>query len=439
VSVPSLQLALVAVVLVALAGAFAAAEASLSRLSRARAEELAEEGRRGAAALRLMAEDPAPHLNVSTFLRLAAEMGAAVAVTLVWAAVFDVWWQALAVATALMGVVSFVLVGVGPRTIGRQHADRVALLAAPGLRLLTRVLGPLARLLVLLGNAVTPGPGYRDGPFASEAELRELVDMAGDTDVIEAGERAMIHSVFELGDTIVRAVMVPRTDMVTIDAGTSLHSALTLFLRSGFSRVPVVGSSLDDVLGILYLKDVARLIHEEPASASRDGVESAMRPAVFVPESKPVDDLLREMQRDSTHVAVVVDEFGGTAGLVTIEDLIEEIVGEIADEYDREAPGVERLDEGTYRISARLPIDELGELFDIEIDDEDVDSVGGLLSKALERVPIPGAQAQVAGLLLTAERLEGRRNRIATVLVRRADDGHGTRPERGRRDEHVPG
>lgn len=436
-NIPSAGLLVVAALLLACAAAFAAAEASLSRLSRARADELADEGRRGARALRQMAEDPAPYLNVSTFLRVGAEMGAAVAVTLVGVEVFDVWWQALLAIALAMSVVSFVVVGVSPRTIGRQHADRVALASAPVLRLLTRLLGPVARLLVLLGNAVTPGRGFRDGPFASEAELRELVDMAGESGVVDAEEREMIHSVFDLADTIVREVMVPRTDMVTIDHGTSLHKALTLFLRSGFSRVPVVGESVDDLLGIIYLKDASRRVHEDPSSGRDGRVDDVMRPPVFVPESKPVDDLLREMQRDSNHVAVVVDEYGGTAGLVTIEDIIEEIVGEIADEYDRETPGVESLEEDVYRVSARLPIDELGEFFGVEIEEEEVDSVGGLLAKALGKVPIPGAEATVAGLLITAERLEGRRNRIGTVLVRRdpsIDTGSG---HSGRNREHA--
>jgi CBS domain containing-hemolysin-like protein len=216
--------------------------------------------------------------------------------------------------------------------------------------------------------------------------------------------------------------------MVTIERGTPLRKAMSLFLRSGFSRVPVVGESVDDLLGVLYLKDVTRAVHEDRDAGDRATVEELMRPAVFVPDSKPVDDLLREMQRDSSHVAIVVDEYGGTAGLVTIEDVLEEIVGEIADEYDREMPGIERLEDGRYRVSARLGIDELAELFEVEIEEEEVDSVGGLLAKALGKVPIPGARGEVAGLELIAERRGGRRNRIATVLARRLeqpDDGAG--------------
>jgi CBS domain containing-hemolysin-like protein len=212
--------------------------------------------------------------------------------------------------------------------------------------------------------------------------------------------------------------MVPRTDMLTIDESKVLRQALSLFLRSGFSRIPVVGDGPDDVLGMLYLKDVTLRVYSDATAQQSVRVQDVMRAVHFVPESKPVDDLLRDMQRDQTHVAVVVDEYGGTAGLVTIEDVLEEIVGEITDEYDREQDAVERLDDGTLRVRSTLHVDELGELFDLELDDEDVDTVGGLLSKALGRVPIPGARAVVDGLELTAERPAGRRHRIATVIVR---------------------
>jgi CBS domain containing-hemolysin-like protein len=222
--------------------------------------------------------------------------------------------------------------------------------------------------------------------------------------------------VFELGDTLVREVMVPRTEMVFIEQGKSLRQALSLALRSGFSRIPAVGEGPDDVLGLLYFKDVARRVNADDQAQSLP-VSQLMRPAHFVPESKPIDDLLREMQRDQTHFAVVIDEYGGTAGLVTIEDILEEIVGEIADEYDREAPGVERLEDGRTRVPATMYVDDLAELFRVTIDEDEVDTVGGLLGKAIGLVPIPGSHAEVAGLSLTAERMAGRRHRIATVLV----------------------
>ncbi len=417
---PHVQLAVLAVVLVVLAGGFAAAEAALARVSRSSAAELVSQGRRGSRALSRVAADPAQVLSVTAFLRVLCESAAVVLVTVLLADAIPVWWQAVLSAIGIMTAASFIAVGVGPRTLGRQHADRIGLVAGPVMLALTRVLGPLARLLVVLGNVLTPGRGFRDGPFASEAELRELVDIAGESQVIEADEREMIHSVFELGDTMTREVMVPRTALVAVDQGTTLRSAMSLFLRSGFSRVPVVGEGLDDVLGVLYLKDVARRLHEQPDSAETDTVEKVMREPVFVPDSKPVDDLLREMQRSGGHAAVVVDEYGGTAGMVTLEDLVEEIVGDIADEYDQDEPDVEPLAEGAYRVRSRVHLDQVGDLFGVELEDEEVDTVGGLLAKALGRVPIAGAQAVVEGLRLTADRFEGRRNQLATVLVERA-------------------
>ena len=281
-----------------------------------------------------------------------------------------------------------------------------------------RLLGPVARLLVVLGNAVTPGKGFRDGPFESESELRDLVDLAGESEVIEAGERRMIHGVFDLGDTLVREVMVPRTDMITIDADRVCRQALNLSLRSGHSRIPVVGQSSDDILGLLYLKDVVRRVNADGDGALVP-VTEVMRPMSFVPESKPVDALLREMQRDQIHFALVIDEYGGTAGLVTIEDILEEIVGEIADEYDREDPEVEPLEDGRVRVDATMHIDDFAEYFDIDLDEDEVDTVGGLIGKLNGRVPIVGSTADLPGLRLTAERMEGRRHRIATVIVER--------------------
>jgi len=413
-------LLVVAALLVLVAGLLVTAEAALSTYSRARAESLVRDGRRGAVRLRRLIEDPAPALNTALFLRLACEMSAVVLVTTVCLGAFDVRWHAMLVAAGSMLVVSFVVLGVAPRTLGRQHADRVGLVAAGPLLATTRVLGPFPRLLILIGNALTPGPGYREGSFATEAELRELVDLAEAGRVIESGEREMIHSVFELGDTIVREVMVPRTDVVFIERHKTLRQFMSLALRSGFSRIPVVGESLDDVVGVAYLKDVARRIYDNRDAETTERVESVLRSALFVPDSKPAADLLREMQAARTHVAVVIDEYGGTAGLVTIEDLLEEIVGEITDEYDVEQQPIEQLDRDTVRVSSRMPVDELGELFGIELSDDDVDSVGGLMAKYLGRVPIPGTEVTVAGLVLLAEDTAGRRNRLGTVRVTRA-------------------
>jgi CBS domain containing-hemolysin-like protein len=416
-----IKLILAAIAGILVAFVLAAAEASQSRLSRHRAAELVEEGRRGASDLAIIVADSAAYLSVAAFVRVLAESAAAVLITLAVVDSVRGFWPALLTSIGVMAVVSFVLVGVSPRTLGRQHADRVALLTAPVLVLLRRVLGPVARLLVALGNAVTPGRGFRDGPFDSEAELRDLVNMAEESRLIEAGEREMIHSVFELGDTVVREVMVPRTDMLTMDQGKTLRQAMSLFLRSGFSRIPVVGDGPDDVLGLLYFKDVVRRVYGD-AQAAKLPAHHQMRPVQYIPESKPIDDLLREMQRDQNHFAVVIDEYGGTAGLVTIEDILEEIVGEIDDEYDREAPGVEELEDGSTRVPATMHVDDLAELFDVTLDEDEVDTVGGLLGKTIGLVPIPGSRGEIGGLSLTAERMAGRRHRIDTVIVRRLAD-----------------
>ena len=415
-------LLVVAALLVVLGGLSAGAEAALSRVSRVAAEELQREGRRGSTRLQQVLQDPARYLNLLTLLRVSAELVATVLVTVALLDVLETTWQAVLVASGSMIVVSYIAIGVSPRTLGRQHPAPVALAAARFVHPLARVLGPLPQLLILVGNALTPGKGLREGPFASEAELRELVDLAEENQLIEDRERVMIHSVFELGDTIVREVMVPRTDVVFIERDKTLRQALSLALRSGFSRIPVIGNGTDDVVGVAYLKDIVRRTYVHREGESVETVESVMRPAVFVPESKPVDELLREMQAQQTHVAIVVDEYGGTAGLVTIEDVLEEIVGEITDEYDVETPMIEELPDGALRVSTRLHLDELSERLGVELEDDDVDTVGGLLAKHLGRVPIPGAQVSVHGVELTAESAHGRRNRIGTVLVRRVSD-----------------
>ncbi|HEU0128778.1 MAG TPA: hemolysin family protein, partial [Pseudonocardiaceae bacterium] len=356
-----------------------------------------------------------------------------VLVTLVVSRLLGPMWLQVLTAAGVMVVVSYIAVGVGPRTIGRQHSERVSLLTARPVAALTAVLGPLPQLLIKIGNALTPGRGFREGPFATEAELRDLVDLAEQSRVIESDESRMIHSVFELGDTLVREVMVPRTDVVFIERHKTLRQLMSLALRSGFSRIPVVGEGLDDVIGIAYLKDVTKRVFDRHQAETTERVETVMRPSFFVPDSKPADELMRDMQAKRMHVAIVVDEYGGTAGLVTIEDILEEIVGEITDEYDVEPVSVEHLSGGAVRVSSRLPVDELGELFGVLIDDEDIETVGGLMAKHLGRVPIPGAEVVCEGLHLQADSLAGRRNKVVTVVVNRASDDEP--PHESGRDE----
>ena len=411
-------LVLMVIGLVLTAAALTTVEAALSAFSRARAVELTQERRPGAAKLLKLLDDSPRYLNAILFVRLLAETSAVALTTVMFVHGFGLFrWTPVLAAVALMFLVLFVLVGVGPRTLGRQHSEQVAL-ATAGLAIgLGRVLGPLPHLLIIVGNVITPGKGFSEGPFSSEAELREMVDLAEASSLIESGESKMIHSVFELGDTSVREVMVPRTDVVYIERHKTLRQAMSLFLRSGFSRLPVVGEDLDDILGFVYIKDISKRVFDRQAAETTEHVESMMRPVFHVPDSKPVDDLLREMQAERRHIAVVVDEYGGTAGIVTIEDILEEIVGEITDEFDAEEVPVEELADGSIRVSARYPVDDLDEIVGIEIDDDEVDTVGGLMAKHLGKVPIPGSTVAVEGLLFIAEESKGRRNRVYTVLI----------------------
>lgn len=419
---PDLWLLLAAGALVLLAGLFTAADAAIAGYSRARAQELAQQGRPRAERLVALLEDAPRYLNTALLLRLACEISAIVLVTLVVDdAVGGSWWKAVLVTIGSMLVVSFVMIGVAPRTLGRQHADAVATLSAGPLMAAATVLGPLPRLLILVGNAITPGRGFREGPFSTETELREMVDMAEASALIESSERRMLHSVFELGETTVREVMVPRNDVVFIEQHKNLRQTLSLFLRSGFSRVPVIGENLDDIQGMAYLKDVVRRDFENPRAELTQPVAEIMRPVLWVPESQRVDTLLAQMQADRQHIAAVVDEYGGTAGLITIEDLLEEIVGEITDEYDVDHIDVERLEDDAVRVSSRYPIGDLDELFGFDVEEDDVDSVGGLMAKHLGVVPIPGSSVEAHGLQFTAEDTAGRRNKIGTVLIRRAE------------------
>jgi CBS domain containing-hemolysin-like protein len=406
-----------AVILVVFAGLMAAVDAAITSQSRADVASLVA-NHRAKRSLQAIADDTGAHLNAINFIRITAETTAAVLVTLVLATTVDALWLALLLSALIMTSVSFVLVGASPRSVGRAHP--VSLLTATALlvHFVRVLLGPIANALVALGNRVTPGR-TKLATFTSEDQLLSMVDEATELSVIEEEDRQLIHSIFEFNETVVREVMIPRTDMITIDADASIDAAMGLFLSSGTSRVPVVDGEVDDVAGILYLRDVARLVFERPLNALQLTVADLARPAVFVPESKKADDMLRQMQLESNHLAMVVDEYGGIAGLVTLEDLIEELVGDISDEYDRDVVEFEDLGDGRFRVSARLPVDELGELFDLELDDDDVDSVGGLLAKALGRLPVAGSVASVSGLNLTAERTEGRRKRISTVLVER--------------------
>jgi CBS domain containing-hemolysin-like protein len=432
----NLWLVLIAIALIVVSGLLIAAETAMTRVSKTRIDELRKEGNgneKRAELLLGVLQDRARYVNVLFLLSTIATITSITLISYVAVRALtsgDGWstWIALVVVIAALVVMAYIGLGVAPRTLGRQHAERIALIAARPTRFLATILGPITTLLIVIGNALTPGKGFREGPFDTAAELREMVDLAGADDLIEDAERKMIHSVFDLGDTFAREVMVPRTEMVFIERSKSLRQAISLSLRSGFSRIPVIGENADDIVGVIYLKDMVRRTFEHHEAEREDTVDSLMRATSFVPDSKPADELLKDMQAARVHVAIVVDEYGGTAGLVTIEDILEEIVGEIADEYDTAAPEVTQLDDDRYRVLSRMNLDDFAELTQIEInaEDEGVDTVLGLMAKRLGRVPIPGAEVVENGWSLVAERGAGRRNRIGAVLATRiatADDG----------------
>jgi len=409
------------VLLLAFAGFLAATESALTSISRVLIEEL--ESKRGGELLRRFGKQPAKYLNVILLVRKTCELTATVLLASILLRNYPSA-QAMSLTVLIMVIVSYVVVGVGPRTIGKQHPHTWARAGIGVAFFLAFILGPVTKLLIAIGNAITPGVGFRTGPFTNEAELRDLVDQAHERGLVESDEHEMIHSVFELGDTLVRELMVPRTEMVWIEKDKSLRQALSLALRSGFSRVPVIGESLDRIIGIAYVKDLAKrtLDHHEAETSER--VEQHMRPATFVPESKIAADLLKEMQRDQIHLAIVVDEYGGTAGIITIEDILEEIVGEIADEFDDGVEAFTWISDGKGRAKATLHIEDLADELGIEIseeDFEDVDTIGGLMAQKLGRVPIAGSTITVGQFLITSERPVGRRRRISSVLIEKIE------------------
>jgi CBS domain containing-hemolysin-like protein len=410
----------VAFVLVVIGGLLAASDAALSVLSRADLDEIAR-GSSHRRAIEAIADDVGAHVNALNFFRVLAETAAAVLVTIALVMVFDTWWVALIVAAAIMTAVSFVLVGSSPRSVGRAHAERLIGSTGGLVRGIRIVLGPLAGLLVAIGDRVTPGRGGSASTVSSEEQLLSLVDEATESHVLEQDDRELIHSVFEFSDTLVREVMVPRTDMLTVDGSDTLAAGMEQFLAAGVSRMPVTGKDSDDVLGVLYLRDVSRALYERPGSGA-ERVTTLLRPAEFVPESKAADDTLRHMQAAKNHLVLVVDEYGGVAGLVTMEDLIEELVGDISDEYDRAVVDRVEVEPGVWRISARLPVDELGDLFGIELEDDDVDTAGGLLTKELGHLAVRGDTVTVSGVVLRADRVEGKRRHLITVLAERTPE-----------------
>lgn len=415
------------VVILPLAGVLSSMETALSSLSMARVEALVKDEHSGAPRLLRVMHNRPTYINLLVLLRTVFEATAAVLVTVVALDLIDDRGWAIVVAILLVSLLIYVAVGVVSRTMGRRNPYTLSMRTSMFLVAITKVLGPLAKVLVWFGGLFTPGRALRDGPFATEIELREMVDIASERGVVEVDERRMIQSVFDLASTTAREVMVPRPEILWIESDKTAGQAVRLCVRSGLSRVPVVGESIDDVVGMAYLKDLVAATYDSGTVAGTDSgsrstpVSELMREPVFVPDSRMLDDLLEDMQRDQIHIAVLVDEYGGTAGLVSIEDILEEIVGEISDEYDREddAP-VEYLEPGRYRVDSWLSLGDLVEVYeeagvDLEFSQEitdEVETVFGLVSFELGRVPLPGAEVDVAGLHLTCEGGRDRRGRV---------------------------
>lgn len=391
----------------------AMAETAFTKMSRIRALSLEEEGNKKAGHLARMLEHPERTINSVLLMLLVFQFTAA---TLVGVLVEQAGALAVLLGTVLEVVIFFVFAEVIPKTFAIQHTDRAALLVTPLLRFLTRFapLRVLTRGLIGLANVVLPGRGLREGPFVTEEEIRTMADVAADEEVIEREERKLIHSIFEFGDTVVREVMLPRPDMVAIEADASVEEGIKTAIDGGFSRIPAYEETTDDIIGLVYLKD---LVAREREGEGKDSVRASLRPAVFVPEQKRVAELLREMQTQQFHMAIVIDEYGGTAGLVTLEDLLEEIVGEITDEYDVEEPGVEHLPDGSLRVPGRTPIDDVSEELGVELPDTEWDTVGGLVFNLLGHVPEEGETVRFQGLEFHTERVQGRR--IVSVRIAR--------------------
>jgi CBS domain containing-hemolysin-like protein len=414
-----LLVVVIILLLLLLAAVTAAAETSVSRIGRVKAHHFVQEKRKNGELLVRIVEDPAPYLNSVLLVTLIAHLtGTALATSL---ALRHFGTGGEAVAAAVMTFVIFVFAEVIPKTYVVRYTDRASLMLARPVFLLGKVMYPVSRVLVWFANLVMiplPGRGLPKGPFVTEEEIRHLADIAEEEEEIEEEERELIHSVFEFGDTVVREVMVPRTDMVVLRADASIDEALETIVKAGYSRIPLYEGDTDNIVGVLYAKDLLK----RTRSPNGSKVSTMGRAPLFVPEQKKVADLLREMQVQRIHMAIVVDEYGGTAGLVTIEDVIEEIVGEIVDEYDQEEPLVEPVDENTIRVDAKMSIDEVNELLNVNLPHDEWDTVGGLVFGLTGRVPTRGEAVRFDSIEFVTERVTGRR--IQKVVIKKV-----SRPE----------
>lgn len=401
-----------AVVFVVLGSLFAIAESSLTRLTRVRALSLQEEGRRNAHLLVRLETDPPRYLNSIYLSVMIVQNGSAILVALLAERTWGSTWVGLA--SLVFTLLYFVVVEAMSKTFGIQHSDRAALALAPLVFFLGRLMAYPTRGLLGLANVMLPGRGLPEGPFVSEGDIRSMAEVGHEEGSIEQEEKELIHSIFEFGDTIVREVMVPRPDIVAVEDAETLRDVQALVLEHGYSRIPVYHEDLDDALGVVFAKDVLKALHQ---GALDTALTEIMRPVKFVPESKKVADLLREMQREKYHQALVTDEYGSVTGIVSLEDLLEELVGEITDEYDHEEPVMVEVSPGAYRVSGKTSIDDVNDHLDAELPDEEWDTLGGLVLDLFGKIPDTGEEVTFQDLCFKAEELQGRR--VATVLITR--------------------
>jgi CBS domain containing-hemolysin-like protein len=407
-----LWLLAVTVALVAFAAVLAVAETAVTRMTKAKAASLVDQGRKGAERVERIVDNLERDLNA---VYLAVNIVQVVQAALVGVLAGRLFGPlGVAVGVLLNVAVLFTVAEAAPKTWALQHTERAALMTAPLVEWIGTVLRFPARGLIGVANVLLPGKGLKKGPFVTEEEILALAEEAAEHAVIEESERRLIRSIIDFGDTIAREVMVPRPDMVAVDHDASIRDTVELAIVRGLTRLPVYGENADDVIGVVNLKDAVRL--EREGGGDRP-VTEAMHDAHFIPETKRVTELLAEMQTGSVHIAIVVDEYGGTAGLVTMEDLLEELVGEIHDEFDTDAQPIEWLADGSVLVNATMNVGDLNEELKLHLPDDPWDSVGGLVFGTLGRVPVPGDEVEVAEVLMVVERVDGRRiSRVRLVV-----------------------
>ena len=407
-------LLVVVVVLIFLSAAIAVAETAITRISRSRAAALEEQGHKRAAMVVAIVGNFERSLNAIYLVALALQTVQASITGIVASRVFGT--AGVIVATLINVVVVFIIAEAAPKTWALQHTDRAALATAPLIVLIGRMFRWIADVLITVTNVILPGKGLEQGPFVTEEEIIALMGEAAEASVIEEEERDLIESIIDFGDTVAREIMVPRTDMVSFEVEYRVADCVEIAILNGLSRFPVYRENIDDIVGIVYAKDLMRAERDQRGTET---IEGLMRPPQLIPETKRVAELLREMQSRQTHIAIVVDEYGGTAGLVTMEDLLEELVGDIADEFDTEVPPAEVLPGGEVLVhDASFNVDDLNDRYDLDLPEGDWDSLGGLVFSELGRVPVVGDLVEVDGYSLEVQSVDGRRvGRVKVVAV----------------------